>query len=195
MMYVVPVKRVQIQQSHEVKVSERLVFEGIRFNVHEIEIPADDGKTVTRHVARHPGAVVIVPILDHEHVVLIHNTRATVGKQLLELPAGTREIGEEADVTAERELIEETGYHAAKITKVLKFYASPGITDELMHLYIAQGLTAGDHAREAGETIENRITSWSEIETLLESGGFEDGKTIAGLLFAQRWLQKQRENS
>ena len=172
--------------------SERMVFEGIRFNVHEIDIPTESGEPVRRHVARHPGAVVIVPILDADHVVLIRNTRVTVGKTLLELPAGTREPKEAASVTAERELIEETGYRATKITKILQFYASPGITDELMHLYIAEGLTEGDHAREAGEMIENKITSWQEVESLLDSGEFEDGKTISGLLYAKRWLQKQK---
>ena len=172
---------------------EKLVFEAVRFNVHEIEIPTEGGDSVTRHVARHPGAVVIVPILDDDHVVLIENTRATVGKTLIELPAGTREAGEPPEVTAERELAEETGYRCGKITKLMQFYASPGITDELMHLYIAQDLTAGTHAREAAELIQNRICPWTEIDRMLDEGEFEDGKTIAGLLYARRWLgQYQR---
>ena len=172
-------------------VSERKVFEAVRFNVHELKITASDGTVVTRHVARHPGAVVIVPLLDDDHVVLIHNTRATVGQTLIELPAGTREQGEAAIATAARELIEETGYTAGKLTPALQFFASPGITDEKMHLFIAENLEAGSHAREPGELIQNQIVTWAEIDHMLDIGAFEDGKTIAGLLWTRRWLDRR----
>lgn len=170
--------------------SDKIVFHGIRFNVHEIQVPTGDGRHITRHVARHPGAVVIAPLLDDNHIVLIRNTRATVGKTLWELPAGTRESDEPAEVTAARELTEETGYRAAKLTHGVQFYASPGITDELMHLYIAEDLTAGDPAREAGEQIENHIVSWNDVDKMLDAGEFQDGKTITGLLWVRRWIYK-----
>ncbi len=178
-------------RKRESHVSDRIVFEGIRFNVHEIDVPTADGSPIKRHVARHPGAVVIAPLLDNDRVVLIQNTRATVGKTLMELPAGTREPNEAAEVTAARELIEETGYRAGKLTRALQFYASPGITDELMHLFIAEDLTEGDHAREAGEAIVNRITTWAEIDAMIDRGEFEDGKTLTGLLWVRRWLDRQ----
>lgn len=171
--------------------AERIVFEGIRFNVHEIDVPTGDGEPIKRHVVRHPGAVVIAPLLDNDRVVLIQNTRATVGKTLLELPAGTREPKEAAELTAARELIEETGYSAGKLTHVLQFYAAPGITDELMHLFIAEDLTAGEHAREAGEAIVNRIATWAEIDAMIDAGEFEDGKTLTGLLWVRRWLDRR----
>ncbi|MEZ6087761.1 MAG: NUDIX hydrolase [Pirellulaceae bacterium] len=175
-------------------VADRKVFDGIRFNVHELEYPAADGTLVRRHVARHPGAVVIVPLLSKDQVVLIQNTRPSVHRTLLELPAGTREPSESPETTAARELIEETGYTAGKLTLGLQFYASPGITDERMHLFIAEDLEEGEHAREPGEWIQNQIVSWDQIDQMFDRGEFEDGKTITGLLWTRRWLARRRTN-
>ncbi len=130
---------------------------------------------------RHPGAVVLLPILDDGRVVLIENTRPTVGETLLELPAGTRESGEEAVVTASRELIEETGYRAGKLELLHEFYSAPGICDELMHLYRATELVAGDPDREATESIVNRIATRDEIKAWISSGKIRDAKTLVGL--------------
>ena len=130
---------------------------------------------------RHPGAVVLLPILDDGRVVLIENTRPTVGETLLELPAGTRESGEEAVVTASRELIEETGYRAGKLELLHEFYSAPGICDELMHLYRATELVAGDPDREATESIVNRIATRDEIKAWIASGKIRDAKTLVGL--------------
>ena len=110
-----------------------------------------------------PGAVVLLPLLDPDTVVLIENHRPTVGETLLELPAGTREVDEAPEVTAARELAEETGYQAGKLTLIHEFFSAPGIGDELMHLYLAEDLTEGSHHREATEQIENRIASRREI--------------------------------
>lgn len=167
---------------------DRCVFSGIRFNVHEIQVPSGGGDSITRHVVRHPGAVVIAPLLDDEHVVMIRNHRASVAQTLWELPAGTCEPGESNATTAQRELAEETGYRAGELIRALEFYASPGITDELMHLYVAQSLTPGQPAREAGEQIENHILSWHQIDQLIDQGAIRDGKTLCGLLWTRRWL-------
>ena len=161
--------------------SERLVLEGERFNVHRMELLGSDGGTYHREVIRHPGAVVLLPLIDKKTVVLIKNHRATVGETSRELPAGTREVGEEAETTAARELIEETGYHAGKLEKIHEFYSAPGICDELMHLYVATELREGDHAREATEQIENHIATRDEILELIRTGRIRDAKTLVGL--------------
>ena len=161
--------------------SERLVLSGSRFNVHSMELIGDDGKTYCREVIRHPGAVVLLPLLDRDHVVMIENHRPTVAAKLLELPAGTREPNESAEATAARELIEETGYRAGKLELIHEFYSAPGICDELMHLYIARDLTLGEPDREAVEQITNRIASREEIAHWVRSGEIRDAKTLVGL--------------
>ena len=160
---------------------ERLVLQGARFNVHEMQLTGSDGKQYVREVIRHPGAVVLLPLLDDGTVVMIKNSRPTVGETLLELPAGTREPNESAARTAARELVEETGYHAGSLTQLHEFYSAPGICDELMHLYVARDLTQGEHQREATEQIENQVASRDEIAAWIAQGRIRDAKTLVGL--------------
>ena len=169
--------------------NERLIMEGERFDVYQMELNGSDGKVYHREVIRHPGAVVLLPLVDADTVVLIQNHRPTVGETLLELPAGTREPGESPEQTAARELIEETGYRAGTLQKMCEFYSAPGICDELMHLYVATDLTAGQHAREAVEQIENQLVHRSEVRDLIAQGAIRDAKSLVGLyafLFADR---------
>lgn len=161
--------------------SEHLVLAGSRFNVHSMELVGNDGKTYRREVIRHPGAVVLLPLLDRDHVVMIENQRPTVNQTLLELPAGTREPDEPAEATAARELIEETGYHAGKLELLHEFFSAPGICDERMFLYVASNLTLGEPDREAVEQITNRIASREEIADWVNSGQIQDAKTLVGL--------------
>lgn len=167
--------------SSENDADEPMLLKGARFNVHRIMLTGDDGQLYQREVVRHPGAVVLLPILDDGRVVMIENTRPTVGETLLELPAGTREPEEEAVVTASRELIEETGYRAGKLELIHEFYSAPGICDELMHLYRATELVAGEPNREATESIVNRIATRDEIRQWIAAGSVRDAKTLVGL--------------
>ncbi len=160
---------------------ERLLLRGARFDVHAMDLIGDDGKTYVREVIRHPGAVVLLPLLNADTVVMIENTRPTVGETLLELPAGTREPNEHAVETAARELIEETGYRAGNLQLIHEFYSAPGICDELMHLYVATGLTAGQHDREATEQIKNRTAHRTQIADWIADGRVRDAKTLVGL--------------
>ena len=167
--------------SSENDADEPMLLKGARFNVHRIMLTGDDGQLYQREVVRHPGAVVLLPILDDGRVVMIENTRPTVGETLLELPAGTREPEEEAVVTASRELIEETGYRAGKLELIHEFYSAPGICDELMYLYRATELVAGEPNREATESIVNRIATRDEIRQWIAAGSVRDAKTLVGL--------------
>jgi ADP-ribose pyrophosphatase len=165
---------------------EQLLLQTSKFRVVRATQTTPAGKTKTREIVRHPGACVIVPLLDDGRVCLIRNYRIAVGQTLIELPAGTLEPPEPPHVTAERELIEETGYRAAKIELLHAFYLSPGILDEKMHLYLATGLTPGETAREEGEEIENWLVSWDEAVDLVFSGQIQDAKSIVGLLWVDR---------
>ncbi|MDA8745592.1 NUDIX hydrolase [Rubripirellula amarantea] len=161
--------------------SEEIVLRGERFDVYRMTLAGSDGQSYQREVIRHPGAVVLLPLIDADTVVMINNGRPTVGETLLELPAGTRDPNESPDVTAHRELIEETGYRAGSIECIAEFFSAPGISDELMSLYVARDLTQGQHAREAVEQIENRVVHRDEVARLLHDGEIRDGKTLIGL--------------
>ena len=161
--------------------SERIVHRGQRFDLYEATLVGDDGQSYVREVVRHPGAVIILPLIDADTVVMIENTRWTVDETLLELPAGTREDGEEPEVSARRELIEETGYCGEDFRLTHEFYSAPGISDELMYLYQATNLTLGQPDREATEQIVTRIASRNEVRQWIEGGKIRDAKTLVGL--------------
>lgn len=163
------------------KPSESVLLKCSRFSVHQLEIADRSGKPRTREVIRHPGAVVLLPLLDDQRVVMIDNLRHSVSETLLELPAGTIDGGETPEQTASRELTEETGFKATKLKLLHEFYSCPGICDERMYLFLATGLTAGKPDREATEQIENRILGRDEIVRLMERGEIRDAKTLVGL--------------
>jgi ADP-ribose pyrophosphatase len=162
-----------------------------KFRVVRETIPSPSGKVKTREIVRHPGACVIVPMLDDGRVCLIRNWRVAVNQTLIELPAGTLEPPEPPEKTAERELIEETGYRARKIEFLHAFFLSPGILDEKMYLYLATGLTEGATAREEGEEIENWLVPWDEAIEMIFRGEIQDAKTMVGLM----WVDRMRRNS
>jgi ADP-ribose pyrophosphatase len=163
-----------------------LLLQARRFRVVRMSRRLADGKMHTHEVVMHPGAVVILPLVDADHVCLIRNFRMAVGETLLELPAGTLEPNEDPAVTAHRELIEETGYRADKIEKLCEFYMSPGILNERMHLFLATGLHAGKTALESGEEIETLVVPWQEAMRLVEAGEVRDAKSLVGLLHYDR---------
>ncbi len=165
---------------------ERILFSGARFRIAEVQQRTSDGRLLPRQVIIHPGAVVIVPLLEGGRVCLIRNERVAVGKTLIELPAGTMEPPTAPRDMAIRELREETGFTASQWRELPGFYMSPGILCERMHVFVAEGLTAGDPEREAGENIDNLIVSWDEALAMIDRGEIEDAKSICALLLWER---------
>ena len=160
-----------------------LLFEGSRFRVVRAEQILADGSKFVKEIVRHPGAVAILPLLDDGRICLIRNYRLSVEKTLIELPAGTRELGEDPEATAYRELVEETGYQAQKIELLATFYPSPGVLDEQMLLYLATGLVAGPTDLQPGERIENLLVTWEQAMAMIRDGQIQDAKTLTGLLY------------
>ena len=154
----------------------------------DLQIEASDGETFTRTMVRHPGAVVVVPV-DEDEVILVRQYRAAVGRALLEVPAGKRDVdGESPETTAARELEEEIGQSPGRLDKLCEFYNSPGFTDEYTHLYCATGLTALAEPR--GVTAEERAMTVERVplaaaHQLIASGDVVDAKSIIGLLLTQ----------
>ena len=151
---------------------------------------AADGTVIRRDMIFHPGAVVILPVLDAEHVVLLRNHRPVIGETLWEVPAGTREPDEPIEDCARRELLEETGYQAAKWTSLGYLYASPGVLNEKLHLFVAENLTPGTMRPEADEDLEPVTVRFDEAIRMCLAGEIKDAKTITCLLL---WERKTRQ--
>lgn len=162
--------------------TREIVFVAKKFRVALDATPLPDGRTVTRHVVLHPGAVAVLPVLDGDHVCLVRNFRPAVGEELWEVPAGTLDPGEPPDEAAVRELAEETGYRAARWRKLREFYPSPGVLSERMYLYVAEGLTPGPQHLEADEHIEPRVVTWHDALAWALDGTIRDAKTLVALL-------------
>jgi len=160
-----------------------------RFRVENVPRKLADGTLHHRQIVRHPGAVTIIPMVDAGHICLIRNYRVSVDTSLVELPAGTREPDEAPDLTAHRELIEETGYEAGTLEPLRQFYLSPGILDERMHLFLATDLRHVGAQPEPGEEIENLVVPFAEALEMVHDGRIQDAKTIVGLLFYHTFRQ------
>ena len=164
-------------------VDKQTIFNGrkIRLELRHYQ-PDGDGPRHTREVVVHPGAVVILPMLDEQTVVMIRSRRYAVDATLWELPAGTLEKGELPINCAGRELVEETGYLAGRMLPLGTFYASPGILTERMHTFLGLDLEKTEAAPEEGEEIEVVPTPLDEVLEMIRSGEIADAKTIATVL-------------
>jgi ADP-ribose pyrophosphatase len=176
-----------MSQPHEQR--ER-IYTGVKFAVDRVQIRTHGGGTAQRELIVHGGAVLVLPLMDDGRVVMIRNQRFAVGKELWELCAGTLEPGEDPEVCAARELIEETGYEAKNIEKLCEFYTSPGMTNELMRVFTAKDLTHVGQRLEATEQIQVELRRWPDVLEMVRTGEIVDGKTIAGILFYERFMRK-----
>jgi len=159
------------------------------------EVLQVDGQRVVRETVVHPGAVVIVPMLDRSRVVLVRQYRRAVRRTLLELPAGTLTTGETRAACARRELEEETGWRAQKLRRISQFYAAPGLIDEQLTVFIATGLGRTAARPEPDELVNPVILRLSSAIAKIHSGAICDAKTIIGILCAQRWLKLRRRSA
>jgi ADP-ribose pyrophosphatase len=166
----------------EKTLSSRLLHEGRSFSFKTDQVELPNGRTTTRDIVDHPGAVAIVPLLDDSKIVLIRQFRYAAGKELLEIPAGTLEKGEKPDDCAVRELKEETGYEANSMRRLLSCYMAPGYSNEVIHLYVATGLKKGEKETEEDEEIAVEAIGFDEALRMIEENNIEDAKTIVGVL-------------
>ena len=163
-------------------IEQKIEFEGRRISVRQDRIVDESGRETSREAVVHPGAVCIVALPSPDTVVLVRQYRHATGEVLIELPAGTLEKGEAPVDTARRELEEETGYRAAQLYTRGTFYTSPGISNELMYLYEARDLVAGEQRLDEGEEIEVSIVRRTEALQMIRDGRIRDAKSLAGLM-------------
>ncbi len=163
----------------------RRIFEGrvISVRVDDVEYP--NGHRSTVEVVEHRGGVAIVAQPRPGQIVLVRQFRPALGRLLWEVPAGKLEPGEQPLDCAVRELIEETGYRCEEMRHLWTFYTAPGFCTELLHLYVAEGLSAGKSQPEASEQIEMRSFDVDEAWQLVTKDELPDAKTQIALAWAR----------
>jgi ADP-ribose pyrophosphatase len=173
-------------------VSTEQIFKGkiISVQVDEVELP--NGKLSKREIVRHPGAVGLIALTDDNKIVMVEQFRKPLERSLLEIPAGKLEPGENPDVTAERELEEETGYRAGNMEYISSFYTSPGFANEIIHLYLATELEKVENPAEADddEFVELVELSLEESLVCIENDRIYDAKTIFAIQYLQLMEKK-----
>jgi ADP-ribose pyrophosphatase len=172
---------------------ETVRLRGWRISLTEARFSAPDGSQFERDVVRHPGAVAVVAVTDNQEVLLVRQYRGAVDRELLEIPAGTRDVdGEPPEETARRELLEEVGVNARRITPLGTMLNSPGFCDQETRLYLATELEAGTPGRHGveEENMEVVTVALTDVDELITSGQLVDAQTILGLLLARDVLAR-----
>jgi ADP-ribose diphosphatase len=172
-----------VDHLRETLVVRRPAFDGRLLHVYDDEVRLPTGRPARREVVDHPGAVAVVATVPAGAIVLVRQWRHAVGGALWELPAGTRNAGEDPAATARRELEEETGYTAARWRPLGEAWVSPGYSRELLSFFRAEGLSAGEAATDPDELLDVRTFEPAEIGGLARAG-LTDCKTLGGLALA-----------
>ena len=176
---------------YEKTLSIQPVYQGSIINVERLTVELPNGRTATRDVVRNPGASAIVPITEDGKIILVEQFRKPIEKVSLEIPAGKLDKGEDPDHCAARELKEETGYTAKNIKKILAINPVPAYAEEVIHIYLATGLTAGESNPDEDEFISAKAYGLDEIMSMIQNGIITDSKTISSVLFAARLLKME----
>ena len=179
----------------ETFVSRQEIFHGriVDLRVDTVRLP--NGHLTTREVIDHPGGVAVVAIDENDNVLTVKQYRYVFSRVLEEIPAGKLERGEDPDEAALRELKEETGATPKRMTNLGKLLVSPGCYSEVLHLYLAEGLTFGEQNPDEDEFLELYRTPFSDMLARVMRGEIEDAKTVCGILkvHALRTAQKERQ--
>lgn len=170
--------------------ASRRVHTGRILNLDLDQVRFPNGSEGTLEMVRHPGAAAVVPFLDSPsdpdpRILLIRQFRHAADGWLWEVPAGTRDGDEPMDWCAARELREEAGCTASRLELLAAIFTTPGFTDEVIHLYLATGLTRGRLAHEADEFMEVHEVPWSEVGRMIRAGEIRDAKTLTTLMYVQ----------
>jgi ADP-ribose pyrophosphatase len=178
-----PIKRAHILKSE-------ILYEGKVFRLQRDTVIEPGGVQVERDIIEHPGSVVVLPIFKDGRILLIRQYRHSVGEFLWELVAGRKEPNETPLAGARRELLEETGYTAKRLRKLMRVAPTPGFVNEWMWIFAAEKLTEGSAHPEEDEKITPRIFTLRQAETMIENGTLRDAKSICGILYYMRFQKR-----
>jgi ADP-ribose pyrophosphatase len=172
----------------EQTLDSRIAFEGVFLRLFVDHVRTADGHESTREYVRHPGAVMMIPLLDDGQVVLERQYRYPLGRSLIEFPAGKIDPGEALLECARRELLEETGYVASDWTYLGGFHNAIAYSDEKIEVFLARGLRLERSRLDAGELLEVFTTPWRQLYDWIADGTLTDVKTIVGTYWLERAL-------
>ena len=169
----------------EKTISSEIVYEGPVFKVRKHVVESVAGEAI-RDVVEHVGGGIIVAVKDDGKIIMERQFRKPLEQALLELPAGKADPNEDPELTAVRELAEETGYKAGTIKHLVSYYPTCGYSSELLHIYICRDLTPGETNWDPTECIDLIEYSADELIDMIMKGEIRDSKTIIGILFARQ---------
>lgn len=179
-----------MKKFEETTIESTPIYKGrvISLKVDKVTLP--NGETGMREIVNHPGAVAVIAIMDDGKFLVVEQYRKALERSIIEIPAGKLEPGEQPEVTARRELEEETGYTCGELTYIQTFATSPGFADEVIHLYVARNLTLLEEAAplDEDEFVELMAVTIEEAEQMMADGRIYDAKTA----FAVLWMKRQK---
>ncbi len=174
----------------EKKIDSKNVFKGKLLDVYYDRVKLPDDKQSSREWIKHPGACAVVPVFDDGTIMLVQQFRYPAGQIFYEVPAGKIDPGESQERTARRELLEESGLFALNLEYAGHFYPGIGYSDEIIHIYVAWGLTSEKQNVDEDEFLINYRIDFAEGVEMINRGEISDGKTICSLLMAREWWIK-----
>ena len=170
--------------------TEDVAWTGRIFNVDRLRVELPDGRVAIRDVVRHPGAVAVVALTEDGRICLVRQYRTALGRVTVEIPAGKLAPGEDPLECATRELLEETGMSAEKVAFLTTIATSDGFCDELIHIYMATGLTFSRSEPDADEFINVDLVPLEELVDAVLDGRIEDAKTVVGALICDSVMHR-----
>ncbi|MFY4775893.1 NUDIX hydrolase [Metabacillus sp. RGM 3146] len=171
----------------EKELSSKQLFAGKVIDVYLQEVELPNGKTSTREIVKHPGAVAVIALREDKKIVMVEQFRKPMERMMVEIPAGKLEKGEKPECAAKRELEEETGYTCGSLQHLISFYTSPGFADELVHLYIAEDLKTMETKAELDEDefVDLMEVTLDEALQLIRVNRIYDAKTAYAVQYLQ----------
>lgn len=176
----------------ETRISSKQVFNGKLLQVYIDEVTLPDGEISTREWIKHPGACAIIPVFEDGSIMLLKQFRYPTDKVFIEVPAGKIDSGEQPLETAKRELTEESGLSCTHLERAGSFYPAIGYADEIIHVYVAWGLTQSSQKTDDDEFLINHRIPFAQALLMIETGDIMDGKTISALTQAKSWWLKHK---
>ncbi|MGF1669400.1 MAG: NUDIX domain-containing protein [Balneolaceae bacterium] len=176
----------------ESKIDSENVFSGKLLDVYFDNVTLPDNEHSTREWIKHPGACAVVPVFNDGSIMLVKQFRYPTTQIFYEVPAGKIDSGEPQEVTAERELLEESGLTASEMKYVGHFYPGIGYTDEIIHIYVAWNLQESSQNVDDDEFLINYRIPFREAVDMINKGDISDGKTVCSILKTKEWWLKNK---